>query len=141
MLACKLCYNGTMIRCNVCAHAYCPEHHLKHGLCKIPVNTSVPFFTGLRTDPFPFTPGSIHSKLPLCCAPECALRATNQCANIGDSSLDPMDRCSMYFCETHSTHVHHVCEYPGCGKYAEKCYDRPFGCDIICCEKHYQMCE
>ncbi len=127
-----------MIRCGICEHSYCPGHHLKHGMCKIQVNVSIPFFSGLRTDPFPFVPNSMHLKLPLCCAPECESTATNQCSNINENSLD---KCGMYFCDSHSVHDHHLCDYQGCDKYAVKCFDRPFGCDDIRCDYHYQLSE
>lgn len=131
-----------MIRCKICEQSYCPEHHLKHN-CRKPVSKSVPYFTGLRTDPFPFTANSPFFKLPICCAPDCELEATNLCSNINiyDSSNSNADCCNMYFCYEHCEHKHHMCDYPGCDKYAEKCFYRSFGCDDIRCDVHYQMSE
>jgi len=152
MLQCNVCYEETMIKCNICERSYCPWHYLKHA-CKIickSKTTSVPFFTGNRTDPFPFTPNSEYSKLPLCCAPGCTLIAMYQCDNISTKnqnqnqnlSQDPdqkqdQDQCRMFFCALHSAHVHHMCDHEGCNNFAEKCIDQPFGCDIICCARHW----
>lgn len=127
-----------MILCRICWRSYCPVHHLKHGFCKIPINNSVPFFTGQRSDPFPLTSESVHLKLPLCCAPDCTSIAINQCANFEYSTED---KCNMYFCKSHYEHVHHLCDYPGCNANADKCFDRPFGCDNIRCDYHYRMTE